>query len=150
MKITKQRLKEIIREELGPTRHGSYRAQWKSLNPEHDKVDKILSALVYLADDLENSSNADPAQLALAIVSKLREAVDAMEKRLNEKFSAPGLEEVRAPFPTGSRVKHEEHGEGVVTHAGTKNTNVAVKFDKQTANDKKNRQVSRGSLKRAE
>ena len=139
MKITKQRLKEIIKEELNEVS-----------NPEWESTDKILRALVYLAQDLEDSTNADPAQLALGIVSKLREAVDAMEARLNEKFSARALEEVRAPFPTGSRVKHEEHGEGVVTHAGTKNTNVAVKFDKETANGKKNRQVSRGSLKRAE
>jgi hypothetical protein len=140
MKITKQRLKEIIKEELNET-----------ANPEWESADKILRALVYLAQDLEDSSNAEPAVLASAIVRQLREAVDAMERRLNEKFATtPGLEEVRAPFPTGSRVKHEEYGEGVVTHAGTKNTNVAVKFDKETANGKKNRQVSRGSLKRAE
>ena len=67
-------------------------------------------------------------------------------------FSGGGyeaIEEERAPFPTGSRVKHEEYGEGVVTHAGTKNTNVAVKFDKITGNGKRNRQVSRGSLRKA-
>jgi hypothetical protein len=140
MRITKQRLKEIIKEELNEV----------SNPPEWESADKILRALVYLAQDLEDSSNAEPAVLASAIVRQLREAVDAMERRLNEKFATtPGLEEVRAPFPTGSRVKHEEHGEGVVTHAGTKNTNVAVKFDKETANGKKNRQVSRGSLKRA-
>ena len=76
MKITKQRLKEIIKEELN-----------EASNPEWDKADKILSALVHLADDLENSPHADPAQLASAIVSKLREAVDALERRLNEKFA---------------------------------------------------------------
>jgi hypothetical protein len=59
------------------------------------------------------------------------------------------LSEARAPFPTGSRVKHEDYGEGVVTHAGTKNTNVAVKFDSDGPDGKKNRQVSRGSLRRA-
>jgi hypothetical protein len=72
-----------------------------------------------------------------------------LKEIIKEEFEAL-QQEVRAPFPTGSRVKHEEHGEGVVTHAGTKNTNVAVKFDKETANGKKSRQVSRGSLKRAE
>ena len=139
MKITKQRLKQIIKEELN-----------EAANPEWDSADKIFKALVYLAQDLEESTNAEPAALASAIVRQLREAVDAMERRLNKKFAtAPGLEEVRAPFSTGSRVKHEEYGEGVVTHAGTKNTNVAVKFDKETANGKKNRQVSRGSLKGA-
>ena len=64
-------------------------------------------------------------------------------------WSQEGLEEVRAPFPTGSRVKHEDYGEGEVTHAGTKNTNVAVLFDKKGRDGKRSRQVSRGSLKRA-
>jgi len=102
MKITKQRLKEIIKEELSEASEASIRADLArpagtprpSLNPEWDKAGKILSDLVYLADDLENSSNADPAQLALAIVSKLREAVDAMESRLNEKFAAAAEDEV--------------------------------------------------------
>ena len=76
MKITKQRLKEIIKEELN-----------EASNPEWESADKILRGLVYLAQDLEDSSNADPAGLASAIVSKLREAVDAMERRLNEKFA---------------------------------------------------------------
>ena len=76
MKITKQRLKEIIKEEVEV-----------SLNPEWESADKILSGLVYLAQDLEDSTSAEPAELASAIVSKLREAVDAMERRLNEKFA---------------------------------------------------------------
>ena len=76
MKITKQRLKEIITEELN-----------EASNPEWDKADQILSDLVYLAEFLENSTNAEPGALASAIVSKLREAVDAMERRLNEKFA---------------------------------------------------------------
>ena len=77
MKITKQRLKEIIKEELNEI----------SNPPEWESADKILRGLVYLAQDLEDSSNADPAGLAFAIVGKLREAVDAMERRLNEKFA---------------------------------------------------------------
>ena len=60
-------------------------------------------------------------------------------------FDTPELQEVRAPFPTGSRVRHEDYGVGTVTHAGTKHTNVAVNFD-----DAGSKQVSRGSLKRAE
>ncbi len=76
MKITKQRLKQIIKEELN-----------EASNPEWDSADKILRALVYLAQDLEDSASAEPAALASAIVSKLREAVDAMERRLNEKFA---------------------------------------------------------------
>jgi hypothetical protein len=93
MRLTKQRLKEIISEELrdptvGATRHGSYRARYESLNPEWDKTGKIKSALVYLADDLVNSESDDAAQLAKAIVQSLHEAVRAMEARLNEKFAA--------------------------------------------------------------
>ena len=75
MKITKQRLKEIIKEELN-----------EASNPEWESADKILRGLVYLAQDLEDSTNAQPAELASAIVNKLREAVDAMERRLNDKF----------------------------------------------------------------
>jgi hypothetical protein len=76
MKITKQRLREIIKEELN-----------EASNPEWESADKILRGLVYLAQDLEDSTNAEPAALASAIVGKLREAVDAMERRLNEKFA---------------------------------------------------------------
>ena len=76
MKITKQRLKQIIKEELN-----------EASNPEWDSADKIFRALVYLAQDLEDSTNAEPAALASAIVRQLREAVDAMERRLNEKFA---------------------------------------------------------------
>ena len=76
MKITKQRLKQIIKEELN-----------EAANPEWDSADKIFKALVYLAQDLEDSTNAEPAALAAAIVRQLREAVDAMERRLNEKFA---------------------------------------------------------------
>ena len=102
MKITKQRLKEIIREELSEASEASIRADLArpagedrpSSNPEWDKADKILSDLVYLADDLENSSNAEPAELASIIVGKLREAIDAMERRLNEKFAAAAEDEV--------------------------------------------------------
>tara|TARA_R110000824_G_scaffold387340_1_gene582591 strand:+ start:266 stop:613 length:348 start_codon:yes stop_codon:yes gene_type:complete len=78
MKITKQRLKEIIKEEIN-----------EASNPEWETADKILRDLVYLAQDLEDSSNAEPAELASAIVSKLREAVDAMERRLGERFAPP-------------------------------------------------------------
>mgnify|MGYP003660490270 CR=1 FL=1 len=77
MKITKQRLREIIKEELN-----------EASNPEWESADKILRDLVYLAQDLEDSTNAEPAALASAIVGKLREAVDAMERRLNDKFAA--------------------------------------------------------------
>tara|TARA_B100001250_G_C19471330_1_gene644628 strand:- start:82 stop:435 length:354 start_codon:yes stop_codon:yes gene_type:complete len=82
MKITKQRLKQIIREELN-----------EAANPEWDSADKILRDLVYLAQDLEDSTSAEPAALASAIVDKLREAVDAMEARLIERFAEDEIED---------------------------------------------------------
>ena len=78
MKITKQRLKEIISEELTE-------ARFESPNPEWDKASKIKSALVYLADDLEK---IEDTVLVRAIVEDLHVAVAAMERRLNEKFGA--------------------------------------------------------------
>tara|TARA_Y100000296_G_scaffold84967_1_gene119705 strand:- start:1179 stop:1607 length:429 start_codon:yes stop_codon:yes gene_type:complete len=108
MKITKQRLKEIIREEMSPAadRAAERRAAlvspsagglgWRnedSINPEWDQADKILSDLVYLADALERSGDAEPAKLANAVVQKLRSAVDAMERRLNEKFADEEVED---------------------------------------------------------
>ena len=82
MKITKQRLREIIKEELN-----------EASNPEWESTDKILRGLVYLAQDLEDSTSAEPAEHASAIVGKLREAVDAMERRLNEKFAEDEIED---------------------------------------------------------
>ena len=101
MKITKQRLKQIIREELSEATPASIRADVgrpageprPSLNPEWDKADKIMSDLVRLAQALEDSSAAEPAQLASAIVDKLREAVDAMEARLIERFAEDEIED---------------------------------------------------------
>ena len=78
MKITKQRLKQIILEELSEGRY-------ESLNPEWDKASKIKSALVYLADDLEK---IEDVALVRRIVEDLHLAVAAMERRLNEKFGA--------------------------------------------------------------
>ena len=55
------------------------------------------------------------------------------------------IAEALPSFPVRSRVKHEDYGVGTVTHAGTIHTNVAVNFD-----DAGPKQVSRGSLKRAD
>jgi len=99
---------------------------------------------------LENAHRYRNVDKAMDRKYMLKEyGLDSVEIMPREDWDASELEEVRAPFPAGSRVKHEDYGEGVVTHAGTKNTNVAVKFDKEGRDGKKNRQVSRGSLKRA-
>tara|TARA_X000001388_G_scaffold11821_1_gene7112 strand:+ start:440 stop:1111 length:672 start_codon:yes stop_codon:yes gene_type:complete len=51
-------------------------------------------------------------------------------------------------FKSGEKVTHDEYGDGIVTHPGTKNTNVAVKFDKDTGRGK-NIKVNRKALKAA-
>ena len=76
MKITKQRLREIIKEELAEG----------SLNPEHDKASKIRSAIVGLADDLINSPNPEISVIADVIVKDLYGQVAWLEKRLSESF----------------------------------------------------------------
>ena len=88
MKITKQRLKEIIKEELE-----------ESLNPEWDKTSKIQSDIVQLGDVLLKSKRAD-WQMALSkdgIVQALRNQVKWLEEYLvteePEKFASPEPEE---------------------------------------------------------
>ena len=121
MKLTKQKLKKIIIEELSNLVEGGYAGHYRrepgygiadpekqkgvkpfkwhgketegSLNPEWDQAGKILSDLVHLADALERSKDSEPDKLAFAVVQKLRSAVDAMEARLNEKFAALEPEE---------------------------------------------------------
>ena len=117
VKLTKQKLKKVIKEELenlleedsrrspgygiaDPEKQKGVKPfKWHgketegSLNPEWDKADKILSDLVHLADALERSKDSEPDVLANAVVQKLRSAVDAMEARLNEKFAAAPPEE---------------------------------------------------------
>ena len=88
MKITKQRLREIIKEELGEAREGS-------LNPEWDKTSKIQSDIVQLGRVLLKSKRAD-WQMALSkdgIAQALRNQIKWLEEYLvteePEKFAKP-------------------------------------------------------------
>ena len=56
--------------------------------------------------------------------------------------------ELEEGFKSGEKVTHDDYGDGIVTHPGTKNTNVAVKFDKDTGRGK-NIKVNRNALKAA-
>lgn len=95
----------------------------KFVNEGEDKVSKKIS---YLMDKEDK-----PQDQAVAI------ALDMEEKgKLEEGFKS------------GEKVTHDEYGDGVVTHPGTKNTDVAVKFEKDTGRGKSIK-VSRGSLKKA-
>ena len=100
-----------------------FHAGGRRMSENDDKVSKKIS---YLMDKEDK-----PQDQAVAI------ALDMEEKgKLEEGFRS------------GEKVTHAEYGDGVVTHPGTKNTNVAVKFDKDTGRGK-NVKVSRGSLKKA-
>jgi hypothetical protein len=109
-------------------------------------------------EELQEGGRAGHLKPADAILGQLRKVVESWEPQTPEgqkyeadivdllrRFASPALQEVRAPFPVHSRVRHEDYGVGTVTHAGTIHTNVAVNFD-----DAGPKQVSRGSLKRAD
>ena len=99
-----------------------FHAEGSGISENDDKVSKKIS---YLMD-----KEGEKHDRAVAI------ALDMEEKgKLEEGFKS------------GEKVTHAEYGDGVVTHPGTKNTNVAVKFDKDTGRGK-NVKVSRGSLKK--
>ena len=56
--------------------------------------------------------------------------------------------ELEEGFKSGEKVTHDEYGTGVVTHPGTKNTDVAVKFEKDTGRGKSIK-VNRAALKKS-
>ena len=102
------------------------------------------------AGDIESDELVEELQAVVAKWEPQTEegiAYEADILKIIDRWEEPlrALEEVRAPFPVHSRVKHEDYGVGTVTHAGTIHTNVAVNFD-----DAGPKQVSRGSLKRAD
>jgi len=107
MKLTKQRLKEIIKEEL------------ESLNPEWDKASKIQSDIVRLADELLASENADWVMTLgdRGIVQALRNQVEWLEGRLAEKFTPedpededPDVEPLVLPKVTPDSLKRMRQG----------------------------------------
>jgi hypothetical protein len=95
----------------------------KFANEGEDKVSKKISYLMGKEDK--------PQDQAVAI------ALDMKDRK-----------ELEEGFKSGQKVTHDEYGDGIVTHPGTKNTNVAVKFDKDTGRGK-NIKVNRNALKAA-
>ena len=91
-----------------------------------EKKDKVSKKISYLMD-----KEGKPQDQAVAI------ALDMKDRG-----------ELEEGFKSGEKITHDEYGDGVVTHPGTKNTNVAVKFEKDTGRGKSIK-VSRGSLKKA-
>tara|TARA_Y100001973_G_scaffold33472_1_gene50353 strand:- start:46 stop:1128 length:1083 start_codon:yes stop_codon:yes gene_type:complete len=81
---------------------------------------------------------------ALGIAEMLETIADKVRQGLANRDS----NQLEEGFRSGEKVTHDEYGAGVVTHPGTKNTDVAVKFDKDTGRGKSIK-VSRGSLKKA-
>ena len=95
----------------------------KFINEGDDKVSKKIS---YLMDKEDK-----PQDQAVAIALSMKDRGELEEG-----------------FKSGEKITHDEYGDGVVTHPGTKNTDVAVKFEKDTGRGKSIK-VSRGSLKKA-
>ena len=91
-----------------------------------EKKDKVSKKISYLMD-----KEGKPQDQAVAI------ALDMKDRG-----------ELEEGFKSGEKITHDEYGDGVVTHPGTKNTDVAVKFEKDTGRGKSIK-VSRGSLKKA-
>ena len=91
-----------------------------------EKKDKVSKKISYLMDKEDK-----PQDQAVAIALSMKDRGELEEG-----------------FKSGEKVTHEEYGDGIVTHPGTKNTNVAVKFDKDTGRGK-NIKVNRKALKKA-
>ena len=87
--MIKEELEVILTDDEAVEMFGGQIAEG-SLNPEWDKVSKIKSDLVYLADDLEK---IEDMVLVRAIIKDLHRAVNAMDERLNEKFAEPDMPE---------------------------------------------------------
>ena len=95
----------------------------KFANEGEDKVSKKIS---YLMDKEDK-----PQDQAVAIALSMKDRGELEEG-----------------FKSGEKVTHDEYGDGIVTHPGTKDTNVAVKFDKDTGRGK-NIKVNRKALKKS-
>jgi len=95
----------------------------KFVNEGEDKVSKKISYLM----DKEGEKHDRAVAIALSMKDR---------------------GELEEGFKSGEKITHDEYGDGVVTHPGTKNTDVAVKFEKDTGRGKSIK-VSRGSLKKA-
>jgi len=144
---------EISRNRFEPSPH-----EWGIAPPKWEGEPFEPAGRPRRPEGLEEGGSAGHLKPADAILGQLRKVVESWEPQTPEgqkyeadivdllrRFASPALQEVRAPFPVGSRVRHEDYGVGTVTHAGTIHTNVAVNFD-----DAGSKQVSRGSLKRAD
>ena len=91
-----------------------------------EKKDKVSKKISYLMDKEDK-----PQDQAVAIALSMKDRGELEEG-----------------FKSGEKITHDEYGDGVVTHPGTKNTDVAVKFEKDTGRGKSIK-VSRGALKKA-
>ena len=95
----------------------------KFVNEGEDKVSKKISYLM----DKEGEKHDRAVAIALSMKDR---------------------GELEEGFKSGEKITHDEYGDGVVTHPGTKNTDVAVKFEKDTGRGKSIK-VSRAALKKA-
>ena len=156
MKITKAELRKIISEELevvltneeaGEMFGEEVRQQLEGHSEEGTMAVKQLNNIGMMSGDVldlvDDSDNLD--EWVEAKITKAHDYLNTVFNHLRGE-SVQHVSLAEQAFKSGQKVTHEEYGTGIVTHPGTKNTDVAVKFDKDTGRGK-NITVSRGSLK---
>ena len=96
----------------------------------------------------QNPEVAVAAISANAAALGIAEMLETIADKVRQGLANRDMKELEEGFKSGEKVTHDEYGDGIVTHPGTKNTDVAVKFEKDTGRGKSIK-VSRGSLKKA-
>ncbi len=96
----------------------------------------------------QNPEVAVAAISANAAALGIAEMLETIADKVRQGLANRDMKELEEGFKSGEKVTHDEYGDGIVTHPGTKNTDVAVKFKKDTGRGKSIK-VSRGSLKKA-
>lgn len=129
-------LRETTRQQLESHDDGEGSMAVKQLN----NIGMMSGDVLDLVDDSDNLDEWVEAK-----ITKAHDYLNTVFNHLRGE-SVHHVSLAEQTFKSGQKVTHEEYGAGIVTHPGTKNTDVAVKFDKDTGRGR-NITVSRGSLK---
>lgn len=157
MKITKSELRKIINEELevvltneeaGDLFGEEVRQQLESHDDgEGSMAVKQLNNIGMMSGDVldlvDDSDNLD--EWVEAKITKAHDYLNSVFNHLRGE-SVHHVSLAERKFKSGQKVTHEEYGVGIVTHPGTKDTDVAVQFKNDTGRGR-NITVSRWSLK---
>ena len=172
MKINKAKLRQIISEEVASVVDEKKDKVSKKISYLMDKEDKPQDQAVAIALDMEEKGKLEEGfpgaelvsqfigfiqqnpEVAVAAISAnaaalgIAEMLETIADKVRQGLTSRDMKELEEGFKSGEKVTHDEYGDGIVTHPGTKNTNVAVKFDKDTGRGK-NIKVNRKALKKA-